>query len=271
MATPETTRTPVRFGTHGRVLIVDLTTKTSRVEEIDESVYRSFLGGYGLGAWLMWKHFPAGHRPARARGVLRDRLGPAHRRCARRSRGASRSSASRRSPARGPTRTRAAACAATCATPATTRCVVTRQGRASRRVLVVRDGEVHVRARRRAVGPGDPARRSTRCARASAASARSACSAIGPAGEQQRAHRVGDERPLPRVRPPGLRRDLRQQEPEGDRRRRHRRGADRRARRASRRSARRSPTSTRATSRWSMRVHGRGSPSRSAGSAGCTG
>src|SRR6185312_9825077 len=59
MATPET-RTPGRFGTHGRILIVDLSSKSSRVEEIDESVYRQFLGGYGLGAYLMWKHFPPG-------------------------------------------------------------------------------------------------------------------------------------------------------------------------------------------------------------------
>jgi aldehyde:ferredoxin oxidoreductase len=51
---------PERYGTHGRVLIADLGTKTARVEPVDEPVYRSFLGGYGLGAWLMWKHFPAG-------------------------------------------------------------------------------------------------------------------------------------------------------------------------------------------------------------------
>src|SRR5262249_56291505 len=49
-----------RFGTHGRVLLVDLSTKTSEVEVLDESVYKSFLGGYGLGAYLMWKHFPPG-------------------------------------------------------------------------------------------------------------------------------------------------------------------------------------------------------------------
>jgi aldehyde:ferredoxin oxidoreductase len=49
-----------RYGTHGRVLVADLGTKTSRVESVDESVYRHFLGGYGLGAWLMWKHYPAG-------------------------------------------------------------------------------------------------------------------------------------------------------------------------------------------------------------------
>ncbi len=52
-----------RYGTHGRILVVDLTTRTSRVEEVDESVYRSFLGGYGLGAYLMWKHFPPGTDP----------------------------------------------------------------------------------------------------------------------------------------------------------------------------------------------------------------
>ena len=49
-----------RYGTLGRVLIADLTTRTSRVEEVDESVYRQFLGGYGFGAYLMWKHYPPG-------------------------------------------------------------------------------------------------------------------------------------------------------------------------------------------------------------------
>ncbi|HTJ44177.1 MAG TPA: aldehyde ferredoxin oxidoreductase family protein [Kofleriaceae bacterium] len=48
-----------RFGTHGRVLVVDLSTRSHEVEEIDEGVYKQFLGGYGLGAWLLWKHFPA--------------------------------------------------------------------------------------------------------------------------------------------------------------------------------------------------------------------
>jgi aldehyde:ferredoxin oxidoreductase len=50
---------PSRFGTCGRVLFVDLGEQRHWVEDIDESVYRQFLGGYGLGAWLMWKHFPA--------------------------------------------------------------------------------------------------------------------------------------------------------------------------------------------------------------------
>src|SRR3954471_7140970 len=47
-------------GFHGRVLFVDLGAQTSRVETIDPAVYRDYLGGYGLGAWLMWKHFPPG-------------------------------------------------------------------------------------------------------------------------------------------------------------------------------------------------------------------
>jgi aldehyde:ferredoxin oxidoreductase len=46
-------------GFHGRVLFVDLTDRSHRVEMLDEQVYRQYLGGYGLGAWLMWKHFPA--------------------------------------------------------------------------------------------------------------------------------------------------------------------------------------------------------------------
>ncbi len=40
--------------------MVDLGEQMHWVEDIDESVYRQFLGGYGLGAYLMWKHFPAG-------------------------------------------------------------------------------------------------------------------------------------------------------------------------------------------------------------------
>src|SRR5215831_16248002 len=49
---------PAPKGFHGRVLFVDLGARTHRVEAIDASVYKAFLGGYGLGAWLMWKHFP---------------------------------------------------------------------------------------------------------------------------------------------------------------------------------------------------------------------
>jgi aldehyde:ferredoxin oxidoreductase len=47
-------------GMHGRALVVDLSTGGHTVEEVPEQVYSQFLGGYGLGAWLMWKHFPPG-------------------------------------------------------------------------------------------------------------------------------------------------------------------------------------------------------------------
>ncbi len=52
-----------RYGHRGRVLFVDMAAQTSRVEPIDEQIYRDFLGGYGLGSWLMWKHFPVGADP----------------------------------------------------------------------------------------------------------------------------------------------------------------------------------------------------------------
>ncbi|MBP6629414.1 MAG: hypothetical protein KA297_08280 [Kofleriaceae bacterium] len=51
------------FATCGKVLHVDLTTGAHHVEDIADEVYRQFLGGYGLGAWLMWKHFPPGTDP----------------------------------------------------------------------------------------------------------------------------------------------------------------------------------------------------------------
>ena len=35
-------------GFHGKVLFVDLTSQVTRVEHVDELVYRSYLGGYGL-------------------------------------------------------------------------------------------------------------------------------------------------------------------------------------------------------------------------------
>ncbi|MDQ2670323.1 MAG: aldehyde ferredoxin oxidoreductase family protein, partial [Gemmatimonadota bacterium] len=49
----------VNKGFHGKVLFVDLSAQTHRVEHVDANIYKSYLGGYGLGAWLMWKHFPA--------------------------------------------------------------------------------------------------------------------------------------------------------------------------------------------------------------------
>ena len=47
-----------RHGYSGRVLLVDLGEQTSTVIKLEDAVYQQFLGGYGIGAYLMWKHFP---------------------------------------------------------------------------------------------------------------------------------------------------------------------------------------------------------------------
>src|SRR5262245_4855479 len=59
----ETALAAPRYGHLGKVLFVDLSERKHRVEHVDEAVFRSYLGGYGLGAWLMWKHFPPGTDP----------------------------------------------------------------------------------------------------------------------------------------------------------------------------------------------------------------
>ena len=41
------------FGTHGRYLRVDLSTGRGEVIPLPEHVLRGFLGGVGLGAWLV--------------------------------------------------------------------------------------------------------------------------------------------------------------------------------------------------------------------------
>jgi aldehyde:ferredoxin oxidoreductase len=56
-------RRPPPGGYFGRALIVDLGTGASRVEPLEESVLRGFIGGAGLGTWLMHRHCPAGIEP----------------------------------------------------------------------------------------------------------------------------------------------------------------------------------------------------------------
>ena len=46
-------RRPPPGGCFGRALIVDLGTGASNVKPLKESVLRSFIGGAGLGTWLM--------------------------------------------------------------------------------------------------------------------------------------------------------------------------------------------------------------------------
>ena len=51
------------YGYHGTVLIVDLTTRTALRERLPESVLRSFIGGTGLAAYLLYRHCPPGADP----------------------------------------------------------------------------------------------------------------------------------------------------------------------------------------------------------------
>src|SRR5450755_1658274 len=50
-------------GYFGKALIVDLTTGTTEVKSLPEWVLRSFIGGAGLGAWLMHECCPPGVDP----------------------------------------------------------------------------------------------------------------------------------------------------------------------------------------------------------------
>ncbi|MDA1347577.1 MAG: aldehyde ferredoxin oxidoreductase family protein [Chloroflexi bacterium] len=51
------------FGYHGRALLVDLTDESVRWEPLDKRVLRSFIGGIGLGTYLLYRHCPPGIEP----------------------------------------------------------------------------------------------------------------------------------------------------------------------------------------------------------------
>ena len=51
------------YGYNGRALIVDLGLRESRQAPLDEDVLRRFIGGAGLGAYLLYKHCPPGVAP----------------------------------------------------------------------------------------------------------------------------------------------------------------------------------------------------------------
>jgi aldehyde:ferredoxin oxidoreductase len=50
-------------GYFGKVLIVDLSTGSGQTAPLDEPVLRSYIGGAGLGTWLMHKYCPGGIEP----------------------------------------------------------------------------------------------------------------------------------------------------------------------------------------------------------------
>ncbi len=58
------------YGVAGKILFVDLTKRTSRVETVPEAVYRSTLSGLGLGAHVLSQHIPIGADPLGPDNVL---------------------------------------------------------------------------------------------------------------------------------------------------------------------------------------------------------
>ncbi|MSQ12880.1 MAG: hypothetical protein EXR47_01820 [Dehalococcoidia bacterium] len=51
------------YGYHGRILIVDLTSQQARYEPLGEDVLRAFIGGIGLGTYLLYRFCPPGADP----------------------------------------------------------------------------------------------------------------------------------------------------------------------------------------------------------------
>lgn len=51
------------FGYHGRVLVINLSTKTSRWDLLPQKILQKYLGGTGLGAYLLYQYCPPGADP----------------------------------------------------------------------------------------------------------------------------------------------------------------------------------------------------------------
>ncbi len=51
------------FGYHGKILLVDLSSQEVRCEPLEQSVLQAFIGGTGLGAYLLYRFCPAGVEP----------------------------------------------------------------------------------------------------------------------------------------------------------------------------------------------------------------
>lgn len=58
------------YGLTGKILIVDLTKQSLNVEIIPEEIYRKYYGGYGLGAYYIYKHITPGCDPLGPDNIL---------------------------------------------------------------------------------------------------------------------------------------------------------------------------------------------------------
>ena len=63
-------------GYGGRILHVDLGSGAQRIEPLDETTVRRFLGGNGLGAWLLARHLPRGADPLGSENAVVLAVGP---------------------------------------------------------------------------------------------------------------------------------------------------------------------------------------------------
>lgn len=58
------------YGYHGRILIVDLTRQRTQVDELSEDTLRTFIGGGGLGTYLLYRYAPPNVEPLSAENPL---------------------------------------------------------------------------------------------------------------------------------------------------------------------------------------------------------
>lgn len=64
------------YGWNGKILWVDLTNKTSRIEDILPQIYEKFIGGKGLGAYLLYRSLKAKTEPLGPDNILFFMTGP---------------------------------------------------------------------------------------------------------------------------------------------------------------------------------------------------
>ena len=57
-------------GFFGKIMFINLRTQTWRTENIDEQVYRDYIGAYGLGARILYEHMKPGIDPLGPENIL---------------------------------------------------------------------------------------------------------------------------------------------------------------------------------------------------------
>ena len=64
------------LGYQGKILHIDLSNRTSRIEEFGEDMGRKFLGGNGFGAKILWDHLKAGTDALSPENIIVFAVGP---------------------------------------------------------------------------------------------------------------------------------------------------------------------------------------------------